>query len=112
MSLEVELGFEGLIDRLDDLAERLEEASTTSWSLRFQVRPDECDSSVVEFGLETGSPVALVRDQRGAFGVQAGERDHVEAGVAFIGFGPSQRERQRQTAGRGDQMQSQSPEEP
>ena len=65
----------------------------------------------VEFGLETGSPVALVRDQRGAFGVEAGERDHVEAGVAFVGFGAGQRERQGQTAGRGDQMQSQSPEE-
>lgn len=60
VSFEVELGFEGLVDRFDDLAEGPEEPLVWPWLVVAEGRADEGDASGVEFGLELGAPVALV----------------------------------------------------
>jgi hypothetical protein len=49
VAFEVELGFEGLVDRLDDLAERLEESLQGSGLFAFEGRADEGDAGVGEF---------------------------------------------------------------
>ena len=89
VAFEIELGFECLVDRLDDLAEQLEES--LPWTTGFpglQFRSDERDPEVVEFGFEGDGPVALVyhQDLAGSAGQGRVEVDHRERGVSFIGL--------------------------
>src|SRR5680860_1619218 len=72
VAFEVELGFEGLVDGLDDLAERPEELLVSSGLLRAQGRADEGDAGVVELGFEAGAPVSLVGHEDLAGSVQVG----------------------------------------
>ena len=74
VAFEVELGFQCLVDRLDDLSERFEVAAAGAGCLRFQVRSDQGDAGLVEFVLEAGPPVALVGDEGAAVGVEFSER--------------------------------------
>ena len=90
-AFEIELGFEGLVDGLDDLAECFESLAAWSGFLGFERGPDQGDAGVVEFGFEGGSPVALVGDKCLAFAVEVAERDHVQGGVAFVDFGAGER---------------------
>jgi hypothetical protein len=60
-AFEIELGLEGLVDRLDDLAERGEQMLARSGLGGAEGGcPDEGDAGVGEFGFEAGTPVALV----------------------------------------------------
>ena len=89
VAFEIELGFERLVDRLDDLAEWFEESLpwTTSF-LGLQFRAVEGDPDLVEFGFECDGLVAFVGHQ--GLTVSAGEGrvevDHRERGVSFIGL--------------------------
>jgi len=60
VAFEVELCFEGLVDGLDDLAERTQEPLVWSRFLGAECWTDEGDAGLGELGLEGGSPVALV----------------------------------------------------
>ena len=73
VAFEVELGFEGLVDRFDDLAEWAQELLSGSGGLfRFEWWSDEGDADGVEFGFEGRGPVALVRDDDLAVAVGEG----------------------------------------
>lgn len=65
VTFEVELVFEGVEDRLDDLAQRLEELLARPRDLvALAVGPDQVDAARGELGLEGLAVVALVRHQR------------------------------------------------
>ena len=52
VTFEVELGFERLVDRFDDLAERSQESLQRSWLLGLERRSNEGDPGSVELFLE------------------------------------------------------------
>ena len=83
---EAELGFEGLVDRFDDLAERPQEPPPGPGGFCFGGGSDQSDARGGELGFEGGAAVALV----GAGGLappgDAGAGDHVQADVALVGF--------------------------
>ena len=58
---EVELAFEGVEDRLDDLAQWLEEPLPCSWLLAFAGRSEQIDPTRVEVGFEGSTVVVLDR---------------------------------------------------
>ena len=63
VTFEAELGFEGLVDGFDDLAQRPQEPPAGPWGLCFCGAADEGDARVVELLLDAGAPVALVGDE-------------------------------------------------
>ena len=75
----------------------------------------QCDAAVGERGLELLAVVVFVRDQ-----VLAGMRrqqgrvggEHAQQGLAFVGLGAGERERDRQPARGAQQVQPQAPEVP
>ena len=64
VSFEVELGFEGLVDRLDDLAEGTQEALPGPGWFVLVGGSDEGGTVVAEHGFEFDGSVALVGDDR------------------------------------------------
>src|SRR6266508_5354249 len=60
---EVELALEGVVDRLDDLSEGLEEPLAGAGLLALAGRPEQGDPGGGEFGLEGLAVVVLVADQ-------------------------------------------------
>src|SRR3954453_14580790 len=63
VALEVELAFEGVVDRLDDLAERFEEAGAGSGSFVSEGGAQQSGAVAGEEALELGGGVALVGDE-------------------------------------------------
>src|SRR5665809_104859 len=85
VAFEVELGFEGLVDGFDDLAEWSEESLQGPGFLSFDGGSDQGDTGVDEFGFEPGGAVALVGDKDLSWPVEGGvDRDHVGADLAFV----------------------------
>src|ERR1019366_1315927 len=60
VSFQVELAFQGLVDRFDELTERLQEPCSGTGSLALLGRSDELDPLGGEEPLELGTGVALV----------------------------------------------------
>ena len=114
VAFQVELGLERVVDRLDDLPERLEVAVSGPWFLALAGRAQQLEVGVGEGGLERLPVVVLVRHQlllrpRGNqiwVGLEHGEQH-----VAFVGLGAGQRERHGQPRQRAHQVQAQAPEE-
>src|SRR6266540_1280237 len=119
MVLEVELSFEGVEDRFDDLAQRLEEPLPGSWFLALTSRAQQLDAGGVEVGLEGTAEVVLVTDHdlSGWVGDQPvgqcwGVSEDLGEHLTFVGLRAGQRPAEREAVHGGDQMQSQTPEEP
>jgi hypothetical protein len=115
VSFEVELGFEGLVDRLDGLAQRLEQRRAGPLWLAFADGAQQCELLRGEGGFELRAVVLAVGDEGlprpgGGQGGVGGQ--DAQQGLAFVGFGAGQREPDREAAERGDQVQAQAPEVP
>ena len=110
---QVELAFEGVVDRLDDLAERLEQAGRRPARARLCGRAAAADRRSGKDSLEIRAVVVLVTDQglRRAAGEQArigGE--HASSTCALIGFRAGQGEGHGQALQGAHQVQAQPPE--
>src|SRR5437879_4528842 len=100
VAFEIELTLEGVVDGLDDLAERFEQTGTGSRWLGLVGGTQQLHAAVVEEGLELGTGVSLVGDEElpGASLQQLGVGFQQVAGdVTFVDLGVHQRERHRQT---------------
>ena len=64
---EVELAFEGVIDRFDDLPEGFEESVTGGWCLALAGWSELGDALVGQGGLEGAAVIVLVADDRRRF---------------------------------------------
>ena len=109
MAFEIELGFEGVVDRFDDLMARSEEPSSGSGCLCFGGWSDQGHSGLVEGLLEAGPPISLVRDKGLAWASQAAVGDHAQGGVAFVCCGRCQRVGDGQSRWCGHKMETQTP---
>jgi hypothetical protein len=108
--LEIELALQGVVDRLDDLAERLEETCPGAWCLAGLGRTEQGDATLDEEGLELGRGVAFVGQDHLSFSEEAGlQLKEVPGDFALVGLGVGQGEGDGQARGRTDQMESQSP---
>ena len=76
VALEAELGFEGPVDRFDDLAQRSQELSPGPGWFCFGGGPDQGDAGGVEVVFEAGSAVAFVGDEGLAALGDVGVGDH------------------------------------
>jgi len=74
VAFEVELGFEGLVDRFDDLTERSQEPLVRSWVSLPKVGRMSVMPASASFGLEADASVALVAHQDLTGTVQFGVR--------------------------------------
>ncbi|MEV6509991.1 hypothetical protein AB0M61_28225 [Streptomyces sp. NPDC051642] len=87
---EVKLPLKGLVDRFDDLSQRLEQGCARPFPFTFTGRPQQLDSMLGQFAFETAAEVVLVADgslsgalsQRLAVGCQEAKED-----LAFVGLG-------------------------
>jgi hypothetical protein len=64
VSFKVELALEGLVDRLDDLPQRLEQLRSGPLGLALAGRPQQPDVQLGQLLLELAAEVVLVADQR------------------------------------------------
>src|SRR5262249_2263726 len=90
VTFEIELALEGVVDRLDDLAERLEESGTRAWRTVLVRGTQPRAVMVVEERLELAARVALVGDQSltGTICEEFGfGLEQVTSDVTFIEFG-------------------------
>jgi hypothetical protein len=113
VSFKVELALEGLVDRLDDLPQRLEQLRSGPLGLALAGRPQQPDVQLGQLLLELAAEVVLVADQRLARTLGGEPRfdgEQVQQRLALIGLRPGQRERDRQAVQRADQVQPQAPE--
>jgi hypothetical protein len=109
---EVKLSLEGLVDRFDDLSQRLEQGCARPFPFTFTGRPQQLDSMLGQFAFDTTAEVVLVADeslsgalsQKLAFGCR-----EVKEGLAFVGLGPGQGEGDGQALKGADQVQAQYP---
>ena len=62
VAFEIELSFEGVVDRFDDLTERLEEAAAGSGAFVFVCGAQQRGAVIVEERFELGAGVSLVGD--------------------------------------------------
>lgn len=98
VSFEIELGFESLVDRFDDLAEGSKKLLEGTGLFAFESRADQGDPCFGESGLEPSGSVALVSDQGLAGPVKVGvDRDHLGCNISFVFFGSGERKRHRQS---------------
>src|ERR1017187_7380588 len=111
--LEVELAFEGVVDRLDDLAQRLEEPGACPFGVAFAGGPQERDPRARPGRLEGGAEVVLVADEGlarpGRGQVRAGG-EHAGQHLALVGFRAGQGERDGQSLQGAHQVQAKAPE--
>jgi hypothetical protein len=113
MTFQVELALEGVVDRLDGLAQGLEQVRSGSLAFAFAGWSQQPQPLRGQGGLELGAVVLPVGDEglpgpvRGQGRV--GGQDSQE-GLAFVGFGAGEREGDGQAAEGGDQVQAQPPE--
>jgi hypothetical protein len=88
---EVKLSLEGLVDRFDDLSQRLERGCARPLPFTFTGRPQQLDSMLGQFAFETTAEVVLAADeslpgalsQKLAFGCR-----EAKEGLAFVGLAP------------------------
>src|SRR6266545_3235131 len=112
VGFEVELAFEGVVDRLDDLAQGFEEAGAGTFGLALAGRAQQVQPGRGEGGFEVAAVVVLVRDQDLSWSVpgQGGVGEDVQQYQAFVGFGAGQRGPDRQAVQGAQQVQPQTPE--
>src|ERR687897_2595926 len=111
--LQVELALEGVVDGLDDLAQRLEELAPGPRVLALAGRAQQLEAGVDKGGLEVAAEVVLVGDHDlpGSSGAQVGVGGQdAEQGLALVGLGAGQGEPDRQPVQGAQQVQPQSPE--
>lgn len=82
VAFEIELGFQGLVDRLDDLTERSQESLVGPRLLGSERGANERHASSGEFGFEAGAPVALVADEDLAGSVEFGVESDMSSAVS------------------------------
>jgi hypothetical protein len=90
---EVKLSLEGLVDRFDDLSQRLEQGCARPLPFTFTGRPQQRDSMLGQFAFETTAEAVLVADESlsGALSQKlASGCQEVKDGLAFVGLGPGQ----------------------
>ena len=90
VSFEIELAFEGVVDRLDDLTQRLEEAAAGPGLFVLERRAQQPNAAFVEEGFELAAGVALVGDDglTGSAREELGfDLEEIARDVAFIGLG-------------------------
>jgi hypothetical protein len=92
---EVELPLEALVDRLDDLPQRLEQFSSESLRLTLAGRPQQPEVQLGQLVLEVSAEVVLVADQRlsgpGGDQLRFGN-EQVQQRLTLISLGPGQGE--------------------
>jgi hypothetical protein len=92
---EVELSLEALVDRLDDLPQRLEQFSSGTLRLTLAGRPQQPEVQLGQLVLEVTAEVVLVADQRlsgpGGDQLRFGS-EQVQQRLALVGLGPGQGE--------------------
>src|SRR5262249_56540255 len=104
---EVELAFEGLIDRFDALPYRTQQATTRPCLFTAVRGSHDRDTPVVEPVFGVAVAVALVHHQNQPIRVVEHVRLHthqVNENLTFVGLGVGQGERHRQTMHGGDQV--------
>jgi len=113
VSFQVELAFQGLIDRLDQLTEWLQESCPGSRGLALLRRTDELRTPGGQESLELGTGIALVGqdDLTRSIGEQIlVDLEQVSGHFSLVDLGIGQCEGHRKPGRGADQMQSQSPE--
>ena len=96
VAFEAELVFECVEDGLDDLPDRFEEAGPRAGLLFRSGWTKQGESPCREGFVEVVAEVVLVGcDGPAGHQGQRGRVDHVQQGLAFIGFRPGDRERER-----------------
>jgi hypothetical protein len=113
VSLQVELAFQGLVDRLDELTERLQELGPRPGSLALLGRSNESSALGGQEVLELGTGVSLVGqdDLTPTIGELIRiDLEEVTGDLPFIDLGIGQGKGHRETGRSTDQMQPQPPE--
>jgi hypothetical protein len=88
--LEVKLPLAGLVDRFDDLSQRLEQGCARPFPFTFTGRPQQLDSMLGQLAFETATEVVLVADGSlsGAFSQKLAFGCHeAKEGLTFVGLG-------------------------
>ena len=108
---EVELAFEGVVDGLDDLAQRFEELGARPFRFSLAGGAQQAKAAVGQDGLEVMTVVVLVRDDdlAVAAGGQGGVRQDAWQDLPLVGFGAGQGEADGQPVQGAQQVQPQSP---
>jgi hypothetical protein len=113
VAFQVELAFEGVVDRLDPLAQRLEQPLAGPWWFALVGRPQQPHATGGKDGFGLGVAVALVDQDHQPWpaGQQARfDLEQVDEHLALVGFGVGQGVGDRQPVQGGDQVQPQPPE--
>jgi hypothetical protein len=110
MLFQVELSFEGVVDRLDDLPQRLEEPGARAGCFTGAGRAQQRDAVVVQRGLELAAVVGAVSDHRltvPAVGERGVGVENAQQHLALVGLGPGEGEADRQAVQGAEQVQPQ-----
>src|SRR6266542_3350010 len=113
VAFQVELAFEGVVDRLDDLPQRAEQVRAGPVGFALASRAQQPHALLGQRGFERAAEVVLVGDeglvgpggQQGRVGGKDAQQD-----LPFVGLGAGKREADRQAVQRADQVQAQPPE--
>ena len=99
VAFQVQLAFEGLVDRLDHLPQRAEQVRAGPLGLALAGRAQQPDAKLGQLGLEPAAVVVLVGDQGlagpGSHQGRVGGQD-AQQYLALVGLGAGQREADRQ----------------
>ena len=110
VALQVELAFEGLVDRLDELPQRAEQVRTGPLGLALAGRPQQPHAQPGQDRLELAAVVVLVGQQRlprpGGHQFRL-DCQQVHQHLALVGLGAGQREGDREAVQGADQVQPQ-----
>jgi hypothetical protein len=109
--LRVQLAFEGVVDGLDDLAQRLEELAARPSGLALAVRAQRAQPGLGQGGLDLAAVVVLFADQNLA-GQQAGHPGIIQDGQQHLppaSVGAAYREARWHALQRAQQLQPQPP---
>src|SRR5215467_2842375 len=112
VAFEVELAFEGGVDRFDDLPQRLEELGAGAGGLAVAGGAQQPCAAAGEGVLKAGAVVVLIPDD-GLAGPARGQLrvvEDVQQYLPLVGLGAGQREPHRQAVQRAQQVQPQPPE--
>jgi len=110
---QADLGFQGVVDRFDDLSEASELGCAATATLVGACESDEFDAVFGESAFELARGVSLVGDDglAGTTGEQTGfGLDQIDRDVSFVEFRVRQRERDRQPGRCAHEVQAQPPE--
>src|SRR5579863_633019 len=113
MALQVELALQGVVHRLDDLAERLQESRTGARGFTGHLRADERRVVLAQERLELGAPIPLVGHDDLARALSEQTRlalEQVTQHLALVVFRVGEGEGHRQTLRRADEMETETPE--